>query len=162
MEHHGVGYNNRPVQVVISVMDPDRQLIVNHDATKKGSVAWTSEKEGEYQICVEMQNAQRKGRTYKFGMTFAHAEQTVDYTALAKQEHLSAIVVELRKMSDRVSARRAEQLYQRSLEEKFRDESEDMNGKVLWWSALQTLVIVGSVVYQILKLRRFFQAKKLH
>ncbi len=104
MDHHGLGYNNRPVQVVISVMDPERQLIVNHEATKKGSVAWTAQKEGEYQICVEMQNSQRKGRTFKFGMTFAHADQTVDYTALAKQEHLSALVVELRRMSDRYVA----------------------------------------------------------
>lgn len=88
--------------------------------------------------------------------------QAVNYAEMAKQEHLSAIVVEMRKLTDRVNARKAEQEYQQRLEASFRDESESVNAMVVYWSMFQMLVVVLSTAYQVYKLRSFFTSKKIN
>ncbi len=126
----GVGSDGQPTLITLTVTDPDNQVIISHDAKRKGVVAWTSVKEGEHTICVSVQNGSRNGRKFRFGLTFKQGKAEADYGTMAKQEHLSAIIVEIRKLSDRVLARQQEQDYQKHLEEKFRDESENMNSRV--------------------------------
>jgi hypothetical protein len=126
------------------------------------TLAQTASKEGEYEVCVQTQNMTPRGRTFKFGVTFSAADQAVNYAEMAKQEHLSAIVVELRKLTDRVNARKAEQEYQQRLEASFRDESESVNAMVVYWSMFQMIIVVLSTIYQVYKLRSFFTAKKIN
>ena len=35
------------------------------------------------------------------------------------------------------------------------------NSRVLWWSILQTLVLIGAAIWQVRHMRTFFEAKKL-
>lgn len=151
-----------PTAMQIMVLDPDRLQVLAQKCEKKGSVAWTSLKPGEYSICVEVVNGRRQGQRYRFGMTFASGEKTIDYGALAKQEHLSAISVEVRKLIDRVNARRSEQAYQRNLEQDFREETESMHTRIVLYSIFQTIVIVLSSGAQLWRLRSFFKSKRLH
>lgn len=132
MDLLGVGNDGHPAVVLITVTDPDKQVLTSHEALKKGKVAWTSPKDGEYTICVNIVNGSRTGRKFRFGLTFKQGKQEADYGVMAKQEHLSAIVVELRKLSDRTIARQQEQEYQKKLEERFRDETESMNSRVCY------------------------------
>lgn len=46
-------------------------------------------------------------------------------------------------------------------EERFRQTSESTNQRVLWWSILQTLILVAIGVWQMRHLKSFFEAKKL-
>uniref|UniRef100_A0A452VHM2 Transmembrane emp24 domain-containing protein 9-like n=1 Tax=Ursus maritimus TaxID=29073 RepID=A0A452VHM2_URSMA len=46
-------------------------------------------------------------------------------------------------------------------EERFRQTSESTNQRVLWWSILQTLILVATGVWQMQHLKSFFKAKKL-
>ena len=69
--------------------------------------------------------------------------------------------MEVRRLNDKIRSIRAEQIYQRQQEEQFRDLSEEINEKVVWWSLLQAAVIVGSAVFQLFHLRGFFKSKKL-
>ena len=46
-------------------------------------------------------------------------------------------------------------------EERFRHTSESTNQRVLWWSLVQTLVLVGMGFWQMRHLRQFFESKKL-
>lgn len=41
----------------------------------------TSSREGEYEVCVATQNLTPRGRTFKFGLTFAAADQVRTYTS---------------------------------------------------------------------------------
>jgi hypothetical protein len=42
-----------------------------------------------------------------------------------------------------------------------RNTSESTNSRVMWWSLLQTIVLIGSGLYQIRHLQTFFKKKKL-
>ncbi|KAM5217616.1 transmembrane emp24 domain-containing protein 9-like isoform 2-T2 [Hipposideros larvatus] len=46
-------------------------------------------------------------------------------------------------------------------EERFRLTSESTNRRVLWWSVLQTLILVATGIWQMRHLKSFFKAKKL-
>ena len=73
----------------------------------------------------------------------------------------AAIEVEVRKLNDKIRSIRAEQDYQRAREERFRDTSESTNSRVLWWSVIQTLVLLLAGGYQLFNLKGFFKSKKL-
>ena len=67
----------------------------------------------------------------------------------------------MRRLNDKIRTIRQEQLFQRQQEEDFRDLSETINEKVMWWSLLQAGVIVGSAIFQVWHLRGFFKTKKV-
>lgn len=46
-------------------------------------------------------------------------------------------------------------------EERFRQTSESTNQRVLWWSLLQTSVLIAMGYWQMRHLKSFFEAKKL-
>lgn len=46
-------------------------------------------------------------------------------------------------------------------EERFRQTSESTNQRVLWWSIVQTLILVAIGFWQMRHLKSFFEAKKL-
>ena len=54
-----------------------------------------------------------------------------------------------------------EQNHQRCREECFRQTSESTIQRVLWWSILQTLILVAIGVWQMRHLKSVFEAKKL-
>lgn len=88
----------------------------------------------------------------------------------------SAIELEVRKLVDLVRDIRSQQQYLRvsthremrmnlidlhqEREVNFREISEATNSSVIWWSALQTIVLVGAGVWQIYQLKTIFNAKK--
>lgn len=46
-------------------------------------------------------------------------------------------------------------------EERFRQTSESTNSRVLWWSLIQTAVLLVMGAWQMRHLKSFFEAKKL-
>mmetsp|Transcript_22974 Transcript_22974/g.25510 ORF Transcript_22974/g.25510 Transcript_22974/m.25510 type:complete len:217 (-) Transcript_22974:55-705(-) len=155
--------NNPRTVIKISVLDPDGELLVSHDAEKTGRVAFTSPAGGEHKICVLTNTSSWFGqtRTFRFKMQVHYGEHATDYKEVAKQEHLSAIEVEIRKLNDKIRDIRAEQEYQQTREEQFRNVSESTNGRVMWFSIFQTVILFLSGLWQIANLKSFFKSKKL-
>jgi hypothetical protein len=58
---------------------------------------------------------------------------SVDYEELAKKEHLTGIEVELRMLTNKLEAVRAEQKYQWRRERQFRNTSESTYERILWY-----------------------------
>jgi len=84
-----------------------------------------------------------------------------NYKQVAQKEKLTELQLRVRQLMDQVTQIQKEQNYQRYREERFRATSESTNSRVLWWSILQTLVLVGAGVWQMRHMRTFFEAKKL-
>jgi emp24/gp25L/p24 family/GOLD len=47
------------------------------------------------------------------------------------------------------------------VEEEMRDTNESTNSRVVWLTIFSTVVLVGTAIFQILYLKRYFQVKKL-
>eukprot|EP01137_Pigoraptor_chileana_P005085 Opistho-2@2775 len=84
-----------------------------------------------------------------------------DYEEIAKEEKLSELQLRIRQLIDQSKMIQKEQAYQRAREARFRETSESTNARVLWWSIVQTAILVVTGYWQIRHLRGFFEAKKL-
>nr|KAF6350374.1 transmembrane p24 trafficking protein 9 [Myotis myotis] len=88
-------------------------------------------------------------------------EHANDYAEIAAKDKLSELQLRVRQLVEQVEQIQKEQNYQRWREERFRQTSESTNQRVLWWSILQTLILVAIGVWQMRHLKSFFEAKKL-
>ncbi|KAM7230009.1 hypothetical protein CapIbe_018726 [Capra ibex] len=88
-------------------------------------------------------------------------EHANDYAEIAAKDTLSELQLRVRQLVEQVEQIQKEQNYQRWREERFRQTSESTNQRVLWWSILQTLILVAIGVWQMRHLKSFFEAKKL-
>jgi len=88
-------------------------------------------------------------------------EEAVDYNAIANQESLSGLEVEMRKLEGMVQEIIDELTYLKRREAKMRDTNESTNRRVQNFSlfTLASLICLG--VWQILHLRQFFRRKYL-
>ena len=87
-------------------------------------------------------------------------EMAIDYSEVAKKEHLSGLDLEVRRLNDKAMDIMKEQKYQREREATFRDTSESSNSRVMWWSFFQMTVILVAGVWQVLYLKDYLQKKK--
>ncbi|KAK8869959.1 endoplasmic reticulum vesicle protein 25 [Kwoniella newhampshirensis] len=85
----------------------------------------------------------------------------IDYNAIANQESLSILEVEMRKLEAVVKEIVDEVGYLQRREMKMRDTNESTNERVKNFSILITLGIIGLGVWQVLHLRSFFKRKYL-
>jgi len=149
--------------VKVSVTDQEGTLILQRDMNPDGRFAFTSQAGGEHHVCFQTNSSRwfAAKKKLKFHLEMETGESAVDYEELAKQEHFSALEVSIRRLSDRLRDIRAEQNYQRNREAVFRNTSESTNSRVVWWSVVQTLILVATGMWQISHLKNFFKTKKL-
>jgi p24 family protein alpha len=148
-----------------TIHDPTGHLMLQKDLSPEGRFAFTSQVGGEHKICFQL-STQKAGwfgnkQKAKFHLDITRGEQATDYAEVAKQENLGVIEVEIRRLSDKIRDLRAEQNFQKTRELAFRDTSESTNTRVVWWSIIQTLILVLAGLWQITHLKNFFKAKKL-
>ncbi|GAA6027172.1 hypothetical protein JCM8097_002453 [Rhodosporidiobolus ruineniae] len=85
----------------------------------------------------------------------------VDYNAIAKQESLSGLEVEMRKLEGVVKEIVDELNYLKRREARMRDTNESTNDRVksFFWLTFSTLILLG--IWQIIHLRSYFKKKYL-
>ena len=67
----------------------------------------------------------------------------------------------VRSLNNLATEVRREQSEQRAREMSFRDRSELVNSRAVWYTIFQLMILGVIVLYQVRYLKRFFQAKKL-
>lgn len=97
----------------------------------------------------------------KFDLRVDVGETTIDYTEVAKKEHLSSLEVEIRRLNNKAKDIMSQQAYQREREISFRDTAESTNARVQWWSIGQTVIMIASATWQVLHLKDYFRKKKI-
>ncbi|KAI5453986.1 vesicle coat component [Naganishia albida] len=85
----------------------------------------------------------------------------MDYNAIANQESLSILEVEMRKLEGVVKEIVDELGYLQKRESRMRDTNESTNSRVQNFSLLTLFVLIGLGAWQILHLRSFFKRKYL-
>ncbi|CAI5736093.1 unnamed protein product [Hyaloperonospora brassicae] len=149
--------------VSLVVTDPQRKFLkqdenidTSSDAVHKFS--FTAGASGVYTVCFANSHRDKAARVL---LELKHGVEAKDYSEVAKREHLMPVEKELRKMEDTVEEIHREMLYLQAREAAMRNTNESTNARVLWFSFLSILVLVGMGVWQVLYLKRFFKSKKL-
>lgn len=154
--------SNPGIGMHVEVTDPNAQIVMSRVYSDKGKFAFTSHDPGEHVICLYSNSTKWfSGSQLRVHLDIQVGEHAVDYANVAKNEKLTELQLRIRQLLDQVEQITKEQNYQRYREERFRTTSESTNSRVLWWSLIQTVVLLGMGYWQMRHLKSFFQAKKL-
>ncbi|KAJ1549796.1 p24 complex component [Nowakowskiella sp. JEL0078] len=82
--------------------------------------------------------------------------EKTDQTALEKE-----IETELNHLADVINDYRDEASYIIERDIRHRRTAESTKSRVLWWSLIQTTIVIGVSVFQVWYMRRFFEVKRL-
>lgn len=158
-----VGTSPHDVGLRCWVMDPEGTTVrEGGPAVPVGVVSYTTAVGGEHKICF-MTNTSRwftGSDSWLATVDIKTGVAAIDYTTLAKAEHLNALELLIRKSNDRITQIRNEQGYQRARELAFRATSDSTGTRVLVMAFLQFVVLVACAVWQVYHLRTFFRKKK--
>ncbi|XP_059272100.1 transmembrane emp24 domain-containing protein 9-like isoform X1 [Mustela nigripes] len=152
------------INLFVFVKDPENKNLLARQYGPRGSFTFTSQSPGEHQICLHLESI--RFALFYDGKLAIHldmqlGEHTNDYAEFAAKDKLTQLHLRLQQLVEQVELIQKEQEYQRWREERFRQTSESTNQQVLWWSILQTLILVATGVWQMRHLKSFFKAKKL-
>ncbi|XP_058594830.1 transmembrane emp24 domain-containing protein 9-like isoform X2 [Neofelis nebulosa] len=140
------------INLFVFVKDPENKNLLARQYGPQGSFTFTSQSPGEHQICLHLESI--RFALFYDGKLAIHldmqlGERTNDYVEFAAKDKLTQLHL------------RVQQLVEQWREERFRQTSESTNQRVLWWSILQTFILVATGVWQMQHLKSFFKAKKL-
>ncbi|XP_058533255.1 transmembrane emp24 domain-containing protein 9-like [Ochotona princeps] len=152
------------INLFVFVKDPENKNLLARQYGPQGSFSFTSQSPGEHQICIHLESIRfslSNEDKLAVHLDMQLGEHTNDYVEFATKDKLSQLHLRVRQLVEQVAQIQKEQEYQRWREERFRQTSESTNQRVLWWSILQTLILVAVGVWQMRHLKSFFEAKKL-
>lgn len=122
-------------------------------------------------LIADRAESDRRSRTVDLDIDIG--ADAYDYNALANQEQLSVLEVEMRKLENVVKEIQEEMQYLQKREMRMRDTNgescrvleltcaESTNDRVKWFSILITVGVVALGAWQLLHLRSFFKRKYL-
>ncbi|WWD15766.1 endoplasmic reticulum vesicle protein 25 [Kwoniella shandongensis] len=153
-------------RVDIEILDGSERgnvYLSKKDIKGETRLAITTHESADVGVCLtnhyEGSGNQKVARTVDLDVDIG--ADAVDYNAIANQESLSILEVEMRKLEAVVKEIVDEMGYLQRREMKMRDTNESTNERVKNFSILITLGIIGLGVWQVLHLRSFFKRKYL-
>ncbi|XP_062045889.1 transmembrane emp24 domain-containing protein 9-like [Lepus europaeus] len=154
------------IKLFMLVKDPKNKNLLAHQYGPQGSFNFTSQAPGEHQVCMHLESVRFSLSSEDKLLSAIHldmqlGEHTDDDVEFATKDKLSQLHLRVRQLVEQVAQIQKEQEYQRWREERFLQTSESTNQQLLWWSILQTLILVAVGVWQMRHLKSFFEAKKL-
>uniref|UniRef100_A0A8C6CJL5 GOLD domain-containing protein n=1 Tax=Moschus moschiferus TaxID=68415 RepID=A0A8C6CJL5_MOSMO len=142
------------INLFMFVKDPENKNLLARQYGPPGSFTFTSQSPGEHQVCLHLKFIQFA--LFYDGKLAIHldmqlGEHTNDYVELVANDKLTLLHLCIRQLVEQVEKIQKEQEYQRWREERFQQTSESTNQRVLWWSILQTLILVATSIWRCKK-----------
>ncbi|KAI5454409.1 emp24p/erv25p- protein [Naganishia albida] len=152
--------NDMGVQVTVEEVKSGT-TVADVKGKPEGKFTFTSHDPGDHTICL-------KSSSHSGYFTTTHIKFYLDINVGALRHdpaqdtsHMSTLATKLRDLNEKIDGIRREQQYQREIEAVFRDASERVNKRAMWWSFLQMAVLLGAGAWQMRHLKVFFEDKKL-
>ncbi|KAG7544256.1 hypothetical protein FFLO_03369 [Filobasidium floriforme] len=148
------------IQVVVEEV-ASGEVVANVHGKPEGKFTFTSHEPGDHSICLQSNSSSGYFSSTHIKLYLDIAVGTTRRDPSHDTGHIQTLASKLQDLNDRVSAVRREQQYQREIEATFRDASERVNGRAVWWSVWQIVVLIGVAVAEMRYLKHYFADKKL-
>ena len=156
--------NNKGKLILTSIIqetfDNDHR-VVDQKSSPNGDFTFTSLDSGEHKFCLTpVYTDKTHGKVHRifFDVAQGSAHDYVDSKSTKSVDELTRKVQKLYEQLDRIHW---EQETMRQREADFRDQSESTNSKVVKWTIVQLVVLIGTCVYQMRHLKSFFVKQKI-
>ncbi|RUS15407.1 COPII-coated vesicle protein [Endogone sp. FLAS-F59071] len=135
--------------------DPADHIIKSGARESTGTHTVVAELKGRYTYCFSNQMSAVTDKSVSFNV---HGMKRVEEDAA---EAIDPLERELRELADSMSSIKDEQEYIVIRERQHRDTAESTNSRVVWWSLLQTALLIAVCLWQVFYLKRFFENKRV-
>ncbi|CAH8832563.1 unnamed protein product [Trichobilharzia szidati] len=144
----------------IKVRDAKKHILYQRENIKNGKFAFTTENFEIFEVCFESQPSNDEQEQEVF-LTIKHGTAAKDFEMLAKAEKLQPIEVELKKLEGLADEIVQEFTLMHAKSGAMRNINESTHKRVLYFSTLSMIILIGFACWQVLYLRRYFKSKKL-
>lgn len=155
---------DRPDQGVnLRVLDDKFTQMLTRLVRGSGKFSFTSQSFGKHRVCVAATSTSWFGtpRKLRFELKLDNSRDEVSHEHLASKEQLGHLEEIVNNLNERLTEVIKQQEYSREKEALFKDESEDINSRIMFFTIFQTIIILVSGFWQIWSLRRFFISRKI-
>ncbi|KZT56901.1 membrane protein [Calocera cornea HHB12733] len=143
------------------------ELSTGHSVVKTrgppdGKFTFSSHDAGDHSICLSTNytsnwlSSRRHIRMY-LDIVVGATRRDVEHD----RSHISDLAQRVRDLNFKLQDIRREQQFQREREAAFRDLSEQVNSRAVWYCTVQIVVLFVTCAWQLRHLRRFFEDKKI-
>lgn len=136
------------------------ESVVKTKGPSEGRFTFTSHDAGDHSICLSTNYTSWFSSTHirlyldiVVGKTKANIEQD--------RSHVSELASKVRDLNQKLEDIRREQQYQREREADYRNLSEATNGRAVWYSVAQIMVLILTCAWQLRHLKRFFEDRQM-
>lgn len=153
--------HNLRLEVTVDETFDNDDRVVNQKAFASGDFTFTSLDSGEHKFCLKpiyLDGTTNKNHRIFFDIAIGSAHDYVDSKSTNQVEALTLKVKSLTKKLEEINF---EQELIREREAFFRNQSELTNSRVIRWTIIQLIVLVGTCVYQLRHLKSFFVKQKV-
>jgi p24 family protein alpha len=149
--------------VTLRVLDTNSAEILTRLVTGAGKFSFTSQSFGQHKICLIAPSTGwfSTAKKLRFELRLDNTKDEVNHDHLASKEQLGHLEEIVNNINERLTEVIKQQEYSREKEAIFKDESEDINSRIMFFTIFQTIIILVSGIWQIWSLRRFFISRKL-
>ena len=158
--------------IYIKIINNKNKIVLNQLVNKKyGKIAYLSRDFGEHNICIESIDSKwpSNDKTAKFHIKLElkgknpgnNNDQEDTINTIAKKKHIIELENELKLLEEKIDLILKDLLLSKEQEIHFTEQSNRINSRIMWWSLLQTALLLLSGFWQILHLKTFFRKKKL-
>ncbi|XP_059919703.1 transmembrane emp24 domain-containing protein 11 [Gadus macrocephalus] len=147
-----------------TVRDPGNEVLMTKRYGKHGKFTFTSHASGQHLLCFQTNSTSFSvfaKEKLKLHLDVQMGEHPIERGSEKTKENLHTMEESLNHMIDQMMYITRQQDQQREREEVFRQNSEDTNRSVLWWSVVQTTILLSVGFWQMNRLKDFFIEKKL-
>lgn len=149
--------------VDLVIKDSKGHLLFNREAISKGTFAFSTEDYEIFEVCF-ISRAAPAGRDIAPRKVFLDVKQGAeakDFEQLAKAEKLKPVEMELKRLEALTDEIVRDFNHMHLKSSKMRSTNESTHNRVLCFSILSMLILIGFACWQVLYLRRYFKSKKL-
>lgn len=151
--------------MLVKVSDSNNKIILNRTYGSRGKFAFTTHTPGLHKMCLSSNGTQWTSTAAKqrlrVHISLHIGEDKEYYQKMVKDDNLSQLQLNVVKMSDQITQIQKEQDFHRYREASFRQVSEVLNSRVLWWATIQVIFVVLVGFWQTAHMRSFFIKKKI-
>jgi len=154
-------HENQELGIIVEVteMHSDEPLVRTRGPFD-GRFTFTAHDSGDHTICLST--------NYSSWFSSTHIRLYLDVAVGSSKPnteqdrtHVSEIASKVRDLNQKLEDIRREQQYQREREADYRNLSETTNGRAVWYSVAQIVVLLVTCTWQLRHLKRFFEDRKM-
>ncbi|EMF08437.1 transmembrane emp24 domain-containing protein [Sphaerulina musiva SO2202] len=142
--------------------------IVSQRGRSDGKFTFTAADSGQHRLCFTPTNLDKVNAPDRHGEHVGAVKFELDMAIgetsqieRSDKEKLGEVAQKVKDLNARLQDVRREQIFQREREAEFRDQSENVNSRVVRWTLVQIAVLGVTCAWQLSYLRAFFIKQKL-